>query len=62
VTETWHLETDASVNPTRVKDSCAAAGGGYVLRDPDLNVKIAQSIDLGYVVSATHAEYAASIH
>jgi ribonuclease HI len=61
VNATWHLETDASINPTKVKDGRAAAGGGIVLRDPEMKVKIVQSIDLGYTPSATHAEYAALI-
>ena len=59
MTETWHLETDASVNPARTRGGSPFAGGGIVLRDPHLRVKIARPVELGYFPSATHAEYAA---
>jgi ribonuclease HI len=59
VTVTWHLETDASVNPARARGGLPFAGGGVVLRDPHLRLKTARAVELGYFPSATHAEYAA---
>lgn len=55
----WHLETDASVNTGRLREGLPFAGGGVVLRDPHLKVKIARAVGLGFFPSATHAEYAA---
>jgi ribonuclease HI len=57
----WHLETDASLNLAKTRDGLFAAGGGVVLRDPTMRLRLARSIELGYVPSATHAEYGALI-
>lgn len=59
MTGTWHLETDASVNPARTRGGFPFGGAGVVLRDPRLKVKVARAVELGYSPSATHAEYAA---
>jgi len=57
-----HLETDASLNPTRTRigDDGAAvtfAGGGIVVRGPDLSVVATYSVGLGYVGGAHEAEF-----
>ena len=57
--EVWHLETDASLNPSRARNGLPFAGGGVVLRDPRLQLKLTRGVQLGYFPSATHAEYAA---
>lgn len=57
MTDTWHLETVASVNTGRSRGSLPFARGGVVLRDPHLKVKIARAIGLGFFLSATLAEY-----
>lgn len=59
---TYHLETDASINPGRRRAGLPFAGGGIVLRNPDLELTTARSVVLGYLPSATHAEYAALVH
>ncbi len=59
MTEAWHLETDASLNPSRARNGLPFAGGGVVLRDSHLKLKFARAVELGYFPSATHAEYAA---
>lgn len=60
-----HLETDASLKPwDRRADPESGlptylAGGGVVLRGPDLRVIESHSVRLGYLSTATRAEYLA---
>jgi ribonuclease HI len=60
-----HLETDASVLVARPPGrrpggpKGPVAGGGIVLRGPDLEVVETRSLLLGPIESPTHAEYAA---
>ena len=59
----YHLETDASVLPAGPPGRCSAptaaptAGGGIVLRGPDLLLVATRSLLLGVVESPTHAEF-----
>ena len=61
----YHLETDASLKPWDRKFDAVTgaskflAGGGIVLRDPNLRVVETHSVRLGYVSDATRAEYLA---
>lgn len=61
-----HLETDASLNPQKTEKRpqggfLSFAGGGIVLRGPDLTLVASRSIPLGLVPSATYAEYSALV-
>jgi ribonuclease HI len=61
---TYHLETDASLDPRRTERNTdgrllSFAGAGIVVRDPTLALLDARSIALGFVPSPTHAEYGA---
>jgi len=64
-TERYHLETDASLRLWDTKSAPGTgkatylAGGGIVLRDPNLRVIESHSVRLGYLSSAIIAEYAA---
>ena len=56
-----HLETDASVNQARTRGGVHGqrtflAGAGIVLRSEAMHPLVVESISLGYVESATHAE------
>ena len=56
-----HLETDASLNLTKVRraDSggiCWFAGGGIVVRSPEMKPLGWEAVPLGYVRSTEHAE------
>ncbi len=58
----YHLETDASLNPTvrKVVDGIELrrAGGGIVLRNPTMRPVGKYSVALGFLPSPTHAEAA----
>lgn len=54
----FHFETDASPNPARTRGRLVFAGGGIVLRGPDLAPVANYATKVGYVASATHAELA----
>jgi hypothetical protein len=45
----YHLETDASLNTSRVENGLAFPGAGVVLRDPELNLLVARAVELGYL-------------
>jgi ribonuclease HI len=51
-----HLETDASVNPTRTMGLLRFAGGGAVVRSEDLEPVAAYRFPLGFVSGAHEAE------
>lgn len=57
MTGAFHLETDASLNPTRIRERLVFAGGGIVLRGSDMAPVASYSAKIGYVASATHAEF-----
>jgi ribonuclease HI len=65
LSDRYHLETDASLKPwdrktdARTGGSKFLAGGGIVLRDPNLRVVETHSVRLGYVSDATRAEFLA---
>lgn len=53
----FHLETDASLNPARTRGRLVFAGGGIVLRGSDMAPVASYTAKIGYVASATHAEF-----
>ena len=53
----FHLETDASLNHSRTLGPLVFAGGGIVVRGSDLSPVASYSAKIGYVASATHAEF-----
>ena len=62
-----HLETDASVNPARSRGGVREArtylaGAGIVLRSESMRPVAVESVPLGYVESALHAEGLALRH
>jgi len=57
MTAAFYLETDASLNPARTRGRLVFAGGGIVLRGSDMAPVASYSAKIGYVASATHAEF-----
>jgi len=58
----FHLETDASLNPARTQRTAEGeiltfAGGGVVVRTAGMAPVATYSAELGFVATATHAEF-----